>query len=150
PDSSVVVIDYMEWMHPHTHDLGRALFVQGVCALPSVYGFLFEQSREPGILSRSMRWLGSMGVNRMRQLLDEIKPTIVVSTFPPAAAALSTLKEKRLTQVPTVTVITDHTDHSYWIHPYTDLYLVGSEHVRLLLQARGVALKSIRVTGIPV
>ncbi len=52
--------------------------------------------------------------------------------------------------MPAVTVITDHTDHSYWIHSHTDLYLVGSERVRLALQRRGISKTIITVTGIPV
>jgi processive 1,2-diacylglycerol beta-glucosyltransferase len=52
--------------------------------------------------------------------------------------------------VPTATVITDHTDHSYWIHPQTDRYIVGSERVKKALIAQGVASSAIAVTGIPV
>ncbi|MDF2815248.1 MAG: galactosyldiacylglycerol synthase [Paenibacillus sp.] len=150
PGSCVRVVDYMEWMHPHTHEFGRSLFVRGVCVWPSLYGFLFERTREPGVISKSMHMLARLGTSRMMELLNEFQPTMVVSTFPPAAAALSVLKEQKLIEVPTVTVITDHTDHSYWVHPCTDRYLVGSDQVRRLLQARGISSQRIRVTGIPI
>lgn len=150
PGSDVHVVDYMEWMHPQTHELGRTLFVKGVSALPSVYGFLFEQTRRPGMITRSMHWLAKFGVQRMMQLLEELRPTLVVSTFPSAAAAMSALKERGMTDVPSITVITDHTDHSFWVHPHTDRYLVGSDQVRRLLLAQGVPSQRIRVTGIPI
>ncbi|MFK7695092.1 MGDG synthase family glycosyltransferase [Paenibacillus sp. HJGM_3] len=150
PNASVQVVDYMEWMHPYTHELGRTLFVKGVAALPSVYGFLFEQTRRPGMIARGMHFLTRFGIPRMQQLLEETRPTLVVSTFPLAAGAMSALKQRGLTDVPTVTVITDHTDHSYWVHPYTDRYLVGSERVGRLLRRKGVPSTRITVTGIPI
>jgi processive 1,2-diacylglycerol beta-glucosyltransferase len=150
PGSDVQVVDYMEWMHPHTHEIGRTLFVKGVSALPRMYGFLFEQTRRPGMITRSMHWLAQFGISRLLQLLEETRPTLVVSTFPPAAAAVSALKERGSIDVPSITVITDHTDHSYWVHPRTDRYLVGSDQVRRLLQAQGVPSHLIRVTGIPI
>jgi processive 1,2-diacylglycerol beta-glucosyltransferase len=87
----------------------------------------------------------------MVKLLEEVQPDIIVSTFPSAAAAISILKAKGLTTVPTVTILTDHTDHSYWLNPYTDQYLVGSEHVSQLLQREHEIPESqISVTGIPI
>ncbi|GAA3312763.1 hypothetical protein GCM10020331_001270 [Ectobacillus funiculus] len=66
----------------------------------------------------------------MLKLIEEIQPTVVVSTFPLAAAVMSKLKSYGLTDIPTVTTITDHTDHSCWIYPFTDQYIVGSGVVR--------------------
>jgi processive 1,2-diacylglycerol beta-glucosyltransferase len=49
-----------------------------------------------------------------------------------------------------VTVVTDYVVHAQWIHPGTDLYLVGSENVREGLVERGVPRHKISVTGIPI
>ncbi|WJH35219.1 hypothetical protein N6H14_03860 [Paenibacillus sp. CC-CFT747] len=86
----------------------------------------------------------------MARLLQEVRPTVVVCTFPGAAAAMSMLKENGLTDLPLVTVITDHTDHSYWLHPCTDRYIVGSEHVKEALMGHQIPESRIAVTGIPI
>lgn len=83
-------------------------------------------------------------------LLRDAQPTVVVSTFPPAAAAMSMLKAQGLTKLPTVTVITDHTDHNFWIHPHTDRYIVASEPVRKALLRKRIPSTKIEVTGIPI
>ena len=49
-----------------------------------------------------------------------------------------------------MTVLTDYTDHSYWVHPYTDRYLVGAEQVKQRLIRHRVPADRIVVTGIPV
>ncbi|MFC6604556.1 hypothetical protein ACFQDF_28270 [Ectobacillus funiculus] len=86
----------------------------------------------------------------MLKLIEEIQPTVVVSTFPLAAAVMSKLKSYGLTDIPTVTTITDHTDHSCWIYPFTDQYIVGSGVVRDSLKSLGVEESRIAVTGIPI
>ena len=63
---------------------------------------------------------------------------------------MSYLKCNGLTTVPTVTVMTDYTDHSYWIHPGTDHYLVGAEHVKQSLLRYRIPEQRIMVTGIPI
>ena len=86
----------------------------------------------------------------MLKLLQEVQPTVVVSTFPFAAGVMSKLKGCGLTHIPSVTIITDYTDHSYWIHPYTDQYIVGSSLVRHALNRQGIADSKIADTGIPI
>lgn len=52
--------------------------------------------------------------------------------------------------MPSITVVTDHLVHSQWIHPFTDLYMVGSEFAKDQLLEQGVPEEKIAVTGIPI
>lgn len=150
PDAEARIVDYMEWTHPHLHTLGTYCYKQWIASFPSMYGYLFQKTRYEGAMSHLFKKIRLFSTARMLKLLEEVKPSVVVSTFPSAAAAMSVLKAQGLTNVPTVTVITDHTDHSYWIHPCTDRYLVGSHRVRLMLEQQHVPSSLIEVTGIPV
>ncbi|TDF94817.1 MGDG synthase family glycosyltransferase [Paenibacillus piri] len=150
PDVEVKVVDFLVWTHPHLHALGKYCYLQWVKSLPSVYGYLYSKTREDNAYSKWFKRMRSFNTGRMLELLDEVKPTEVVSTFPGAAAAMSYLKSNGLTSVPTVTVLTDYTDHSYWIHPCTDRYLVGAEHVKQKLLRYRIPEQRIVVTGIPI
>lgn len=149
PEVSVVVIDFMAWNHPYTHPISRYLYMRGIQKFPSVYGYLFQKTRD-NHSSAFLKTFSRIGMKRLLKLLQEVKPSVVVSTFPFAAAALSRLKAYGLIDVPTVTVITDHTDHNYWIHAHTDHYIVGSDYVRQGLRRAGIDDRQIAVTGIPV
>jgi processive 1,2-diacylglycerol beta-glucosyltransferase len=149
-DVKAEVVDFMEWSYPVLHTMVKYLFVQGVEKFPSVYGYLFHKTRRNDTVSIPLRTFVQLGLSRLVKMLEEIQPSVVVSTFPLAAAAMSFLKRKGVIHVPTVTVITDHTDHSLWIHPLTDHYVVGSEFVRSALMCHGVAPSSISATGIPI
>ncbi|NEW08938.1 glycosyltransferase [Paenibacillus sp. SYP-B3998] len=150
PDVEVKVVDFLEWTHPHLHSVGKYCYMQWVKSLPSVYGYLYRKTREDNTLSYWFKRMKSFSTDRMLELLHDYEPTEVVSTFPGAAAAMSYLKNNGFTSVPTVTVMTDYTDHSYWIHPCTDRYLVGAEHVKKALLRYHVPEHRIMVTGIPI
>ncbi|MFC5402626.1 MGDG synthase family glycosyltransferase [Cohnella soli] len=150
PDVEVKIVDFLQWNHPYLHSVGRFCYVQWVKGLPSVYGYLYRKTRDENTLSNLFKRLRSFSADRMLKLLDEVEPTVVVSTFPGAASAMSYLKTQHMTDVPTVTVITDYTDHSYWVHPFTDRYMVGADHVKQALVKHGVPASCIEVTGIPI
>jgi processive 1,2-diacylglycerol beta-glucosyltransferase len=60
------------------------------------------------------------------------------------------MKETGHLNVPIVTVITDMCVHSQWIHPNTDLYIVGSQEIADGLVERGVSRSAIVDSGIPI
>jgi len=150
PNAEVLIIDFMELAHPLIHSISRYFFIQSLKRFPSIYGFIYNKTRESNNLSLMLKKTNKLGMGRLFKLLQDEQPTAVVSTFPLASGAMSAIKSVGLTNVPTMTVITDHTDHSYWLYPYTDKYFVGSEVVKEGLVRSGISPYRIEVTGIPV
>ncbi|MBT2656046.1 glycosyltransferase [Bacillus sp. ISL-18] len=150
PSLEPVIFDFMEWVHPYSNQLSRFIYLQGVKKFPSFYGYIYQKTRKVNKLSNVMKTILSTGVGRMLKLIEEVQPTVVVSTFPLAAAVMSKVKSLGLTDIPSVTTITDHTDHSCWIYPFTDQYIVGSRIVRDSLITLGVEENQIAQTGIPI
>jgi processive 1,2-diacylglycerol beta-glucosyltransferase len=150
PGAKIRVVDVMEGGHPRLHQLGQFLYMLWITKLPWLYGFLFRQTKNDTLLSRFLRRLPLSSPGRLKRLLADADPSVIVSTFPAASAAVTRLKRRQFTAAPVITVITDHTYHSYWLHPETDLYIVGSEHVRQALRRWPVSDRKIAVTGIPV
>jgi len=150
PNLEPVIFDFMEWVHPFTNQFSRFLYLQGLKKFPQLYGYIYQKTRRVNKLSNLMKSILATGVGRMVKLIEEIQPSVVVSTFPLAAAVMSKLKSYGLTDIPTVTTITDHTDHSCWIYPFTDQYIVGSGVVRDSLKRLDVEENRIALTGIPI
>lgn len=150
PGMATMHADFMELTHPIVHPVSRYIFLQGMKSMPSAYGYLYSKTRGENAFSGMLKSFNRYGLGRLLKLLRTERPSIVVSTFPPAAGAMSMLKQYGLTEVPTVTCITDHTDHSYWIYPHTDHYIVGSHDVKQALAKYGIPCSGISVTGIPI
>lgn len=145
-----IVVDFMELTHPLFHPISRYGFIQLVKRFPAFYGYLFQKTRENNSLSIMLKKMNRFGLGRMLSLIREVQPTAIISTFPMAAGAVSMLKGYGVIDIPAVTIITDHTDHSYWIHPFTDQYIVGSDSVQRRLTRLGISESRIAVTGIPI
>ncbi|MCL6459959.1 MAG: glycosyltransferase [Gorillibacterium sp.] len=150
PGAETVTFNFPAVTHPRFHQIGRYFYTKWVTTFPFVYGYLFQKTRGENTVSQIFKKMKFYTLNRLNRLLQEVQPTVIVATFPGAAAGISMLKENGFTDLPAVTIITDHTDHSYWLHPYTDLYIVASDQVKKALLERGIPDKRISVTGIPI
>ncbi|MFK7693945.1 MGDG synthase family glycosyltransferase [Paenibacillus sp. HJGM_3] len=150
PDVKIDLVDYTEWTHPYLHRISRSLYLHGMKKFPSVYGYIYNATKNENTLSKLLKKGNRLGSSRLVRLLREAKPALVVSTFPLAAGAMSILKQYGLTDARTATVITDHSHHNHWIYPHTDLYLVGSEYVKTSLAGKGIGPKHIEASGIPI
>ena len=150
PKVEPIILDIMEWIHPVLYPVSNYFYKSVIKKFPQVYGYLYQKTREKNSFSVKLNTLFSLGMRSMLEILNKINPSVVVSTYPIAAGIMSKLKEQGLIDVPVVTIITDYTDHSYWIHSYTDQYVVGSKQVRDRLIKLGVDSKKIKCTGIPV
>jgi processive 1,2-diacylglycerol beta-glucosyltransferase len=150
PNAEPIIIDIMQWLHPYLYPLSNFVYKKVIKSFPQVYSYLYQKTREKSTFSDRLNSLFSFGMRSMRAILETIQPKVVVSTYPFAASIISKLKEHGMTDIPAVTIITDFTDHSYWLHPNTDQYLVGSEQVKQRLISLGVMPQKIRSTGIPI
>ncbi|UHA76005.1 UDP-N-acetylglucosamine 2-epimerase [Paenibacillus sp. 481] len=149
-EADVHVVDYMEQVSPYLHEVSSYCFVQWVKLFPSMYGYLFEKTRRDRKLSQMLKSVRFSSLRPLEKLINQMQPTVIVSTFPAASAAVSKLKERGVTNCQTATIITDYTDHSFWIYPFTDLYMVGSTDAKAQLVSQGIQPSRIEVTGIPV
>lgn len=150
PEVEPVILDIMHWLHPYLYPVSNYFYKKVIKKFPQVYSYLYRKTRESSPFSDKLNALFSLGMGSMLEILERINPKVVVSTYPFAAGIMSKLKEQGLINVPIVTIITDYTDHSYWIHPYTDQYVVGSEQVKDRLISLGVEQYKIKCTGIPI
>ncbi|WP_438444718.1 MGDG synthase family glycosyltransferase [Gorillibacterium sp. sgz5001074] len=150
PGAKIRVVDIVERTRPRTHRLSEYCYMQWITKLPWLYGWLFRMTKDDTAMARIFKSFRLVPHRPLMALLEEFRPDAVVCTFPSAAAAMAQLKRKGRTAVPIITVITDHTYHSYWVHDGTDRYIVGSERVRQALRQWSVPERAVAVTGIPV
>jgi processive 1,2-diacylglycerol beta-glucosyltransferase len=150
PETEVEILDYMRYVHPVLDSVAKYCYMKSVKFAPALYGWFYKGTSQIPPSSLIQRQLNSLGIEELASTLLRYQPDVVLSTFPTPAGVVSYLKQKGRTNVPLATIITDHAIHSQWIHPLTDMYFVGSNHVRKGLVARGTDSDNIQVTGIPI
>jgi len=151
PEGHIEVLDYFdEFVSPVLTNAAHIGYTQSVRLFPLGYRMFYQVTRDLKPQSPAQQWLNSIGRRELATYLQGHSADIYIAVHPTPAGALSCLRLSGELKTPVVTVITDYAVHSQWIHPGTDLYLVGSDDVRDGLVERGVPAEKIRVTGIPI
>ncbi|KHD86489.1 1,2-diacylglycerol 3-glucosyltransferase [Bacillus ginsengihumi] len=150
PKTEATIVDFMEWVHPNLYPLSHYVYMKSLKTCPHIYGYMYEKTYDQSVFSKTINTLLSGGMKKALQMLKMVQPSVIVSTYPFASSVISKLKEYGLITIPLVTVITDYSYHSSWLHPYTDHYLVGSYNMRQKLIRLGISGSKISCTGIPI
>lgn len=95
-----------------------------------------------------MKWSWQRLVKRLESVSRSIAPDIIVCTQMIPAAMVSSLKQRRKLDVPTVGVLTDFGVHDFWIQPGVDRYCVAHDSMLAPFEADHRRSDAI-VTGVP-
>lgn len=88
---------------------------------------------------------------KLSEYILDIKPDLIISTFPLAAACVYNFRIKNPEiNIPTLTVITDVVDSLEWLYPKTDMYFVPSAEIKNRFVQKGISPDIIKVTGVPI
>lgn len=100
--------------------------------------FMAEGARECGVSP-----LAVAVARRLRRVVAELAPTVVVSTFHLAGQVAGVLRERGWCDAETAVLITEPAAHPAWLHPATDLYVCPypwvADYVRRRSQAEVLA-----------
>lgn len=140
---------------------------------PKAWGGVYKLT-ETSLISRNEfkdNPLTSLISRKLKKLVENKKPDLIIGTHPFPMIALSTLKKhslmysnsdsntftenlhkyyKNLDIPPLITVLTDYTTHSAYIQNEIDYYIAGHEYVKELLIEDGIDGDKIKAYGIPV
>ncbi|CAM3969829.1 glycosyltransferase [Cohnella lubricantis] len=149
PNLQTRVIELGTFLNPIIGPLILSAYRKTVTKQPKLVGKIYKSYYDKG-LNRVKRFaLHRLFYNHVSDVIEQLKPDIIICTHPFPNAVVSRLKRLGL-QVPLFTVITDYDAHATWTNPEVDKYLVSTSIVRDKLVARGIASEQVEVTGIPV
>lgn len=150
PGHDALLLDYMELVNPALNRTIQSLYLASIKHFPGGYGWFYRTTSTIAPDSPFQSLLNMLGREQLAKLIEDTTPRAIVSTFPTQAGVLSDMRRLGQCTVPTITVITDNTVHSQWVHPHTDMYCVSGPEVATHLHERGVAPEHVTVTGIPI
>ncbi|NMO95691.1 MGDG synthase family glycosyltransferase [Paenibacillus lemnae] len=143
------VIELGNFLNPTVGPLILSAYRKTVSVRPRLVGMLYRSQYK-----RSLNKLTRLALHRIfyaqaAQVIQQLKPDLIICTHPFPNAVVSRLKRQGL-NVPLFTLITDYDAHGTWVNPEVDEYLVSTAQVKKLLMRRDISPEYIHVTGIPV
>ncbi len=148
PTANIACTDIFEYIMPEYAESIYKSFALVAKSGNSLYNLIYKQTNHKG--TKEFSFWCHFFKKKLKRLLSETNPDVVISTLPLCARLMSWYKEETAEEYTLVTCITDISSHEEWIHQNTNYYLVGSHLVRRMLLLKGVYEEKIFITGIPV
>jgi processive 1,2-diacylglycerol beta-glucosyltransferase len=143
------VMELASFLHPTIVPAIISAYHKALMKTPKLYGKLYRAKYDKSLGRFSQLALHRLFYRQTAEVIEHLRPDIIVCTHPFPNAVIARLKRSGLS-IPLCTVITDYDAHGTWISREANTYLVSTEEVKRKLLMHGVAPEQIQVTGIPV
>lgn len=150
PEDSVRVLDFVSRSMWSVDHMIKDTYLHMIRLFPDMYDSLYASSRSSRFGQLSQNLLSLAFKNKMRRLVDALRPDALIFTHPFPAGAADFLKKSGGLPIPLLGVITDFDIHQLWIDPHLDGFCVATEALKKMLAEYSISNDKIHVTGIPV
>ena len=144
------IIDCIEYINKVLNKLTTEAYKEMAKKVPYLWGKVYSNSQR-GLLGHVSSRTNKVMAIKLKNLIKEKQPDLIVSTHPFSSQMVSYLKRKGKINCKLVTVLTDFAPHDQWLigHEYTDSFFVANTKMEKYLCDYGVNPSKIHVTGIP-
>ncbi|MCO1603531.1 MGDG synthase family glycosyltransferase [Desulfosporosinus nitroreducens] len=150
PSAIVTHLDFGDFLSKRFNSVVKKLYFELIKHSPKLWGKFYYQTSKLSPNSRIQCFLNQLGRSDFLKYIQEFNPDLIVCTYPTVSSILAQLRLEHILQAPVITVITDYTVHSHWVHPGVDCYIAACEEVKEMLVTEGILSQRIHVTGIPI
>lgn len=144
------LIDCIQYVSKILNRVTTGAYNQMAKNSPALWGKIYSNSQR-GVFAHISSRANKMMAVKLKNLIKEKNPDIVVSTHPFSSQMVSYLKRKGKINCKLVTVLTDFAPHDQWLigHEFTDAFCVSNSRMYEYLTNYGIEKKKVHVTGIP-
>ncbi|WP_083397664.1 glycosyltransferase [Paenibacillus sp. LC231] len=152
PSIHIQIVEIGKILHPTTTSLILRSYQKLITKYPNVWKKLYQSKQDRPIPCWLQFIIYQLFHRNIEQVLEQIKPHLVICTHPFSSSTVSRLKKTKKNGYPVrlCTVITDFHAHRVWVQREVDLYIVSGDEVSRQLMHMGIPRNRIAAAGIPV
>lgn len=150
PDVDAELIDCMKYINKGIEKVTTTAYKEMAKNAPWAWGKVYYKSQKGPLAQISSSSNKIMSV-KLKKLIEEKKPELIISTHPFSNQMCSFLKKKEKIDCKIATVLTDYAPHEQWLvgSEYVDYFFVAHEGMKKALHDEGIPNEKIYSTGIP-
>ena len=151
PQTNVLVSDVFRDAYGWANRLVEKGYLAVINHMPNFWQAAFEILDRTRVIEQHIGLYGA-AARRLKRLIAERQPSVIVSTYPGCNHLLDFIYRRRLKRpFSMVTIITDSvTINSVWYRAHSDFFLVANEPTADVLVKAGIPEQKIRIFGFPV
>ncbi len=144
------IVDCIEYINKILNKITTGAYKEMAKKAPNLWGKVYSNSQK-GLLGHVSSRTNKVMAIKLKNLIKEVNPDLVISTHPFSSQMVSYLKRKGKINCKLVTVLTDFAPHEQWLigHEYTNGYFVSNDNMKNYLIDYGIDHNKVYVTGIP-
>ncbi|GAA4723389.1 MGDG synthase family glycosyltransferase [Brevibacillus fulvus] len=144
---SSMIIDTLEYVSPTFHKILLESYMNLLRLSPKMWGKIYHNSERSRLIEINVLMLLA---NKLKKLINSVKPDAFIATHPFASCMLSVLKGRNNWSIPIYTIITDFTIHPSWINHHIDYYFIAHEQLKYLIDIYREDPEKFKAMGIPI
>ena len=141
------VLDYTNKLFRHLYSKA---YIELVNKMPEVPGWMYDKLDKPWKNERRRLALDKLNTRPLVRLLRSYQPDFIVCTHFLPAEIVSWLRAKERLASRQAIVVTDFDVHAMWLVHHYEQYFLAIDEARVYLEALGIPVSKITVTGIPI
>lgn len=149
-ESVVEIIDGLEYVNHYFNKVVVDGYKFSATKIPKLYGLVYRAANKDSRIYKIVQKTNSFFARKILPLVAEFKPDVMVTTHPFMSIMCSRLREKGITNIPLVSIITDFASHNAYINPGVTDYIVSSIQMVDELEKIGVDRNTVHPVGIPI
>lgn len=144
-------VDILSYGYGNVESFISSVYLQWIHKLPELYSTIYRIAavKSPN-LSKRYRTYEILFIKKLKVLLQEKRPDLVICTHALPSYMFGRLKKLKLWTGIIINVYTDYFINNLWGIEEIDYHFVPSQMIKKQLVDRGVDAKRIFITGIPV
>ena len=151
PDLEVKMVDCIEYISKNLNKLSTEAYKEMAKKFPFMWELFYNRSQD-GALAKITTTTNRIFSIKLKQIILDFEPDLIISTHPFSSQMCSNLKKKNKINCKIATILTDYKIHSQWLYlpEYIDFFFVSNEDMKKDMIQKNIDKNKIFVTGIPV
>ncbi|KGK89877.1 UDP-N-acetylglucosamine:LPS N-acetylglucosamine transferase [Desulfosporosinus sp. HMP52] len=150
PEAIINHLDFGDFLSKRFNSMAKNLYMEMIKHTPKLWGKFYYKTSQFKPDSLAQRFLNQLGRKEFLRYIQSFAPDLIVCTYPTVSSILAQLRIEQILNIPLITIITDYTVHSHWVHLGVDGYVAACDEVKENLIAWGIKPEKIFTTGIPI
>ncbi len=117
---------------------------------PKLYGSLYSISNKEKSNKLIKHSFSSISREKVYNIILQENPDLIISTHAFMVGVVGSLKERKLIDIPFISIVTDYEAHKAYIDKNVDAYIAGSDYTSRTLIKQGISKEKIFSYGIPI
>lgn len=150
PNDTVKVVDTLKYVSRFFDMLVVKGYFFCVKVIRRTYGVMYRLADKKSPLSGIVTIFTKHYGYKLKSLVDEFKPDVVISTHPFTGNMMACYKQKYKPDFTLISIVTDYAPHRAYVNDNIDKYIVSSDEMITQMQKYDVSAEKVFPLGIPI